>query len=825
MEVLLTAPDGSKELIMSLDQAVKKGWNHVKGANSRISAFPTFLVEGVIAQYDKIHDAYLRHKLAKVNGNVTDPNLIAPLIDNLRGYTQTEVAEAIHRVELNEALLSGDETQELHQPDLPNRPENITANWTSLGQELAQLSQYSRILRFDSKTKQFYLTRDAEPDVGNSVRRINEQLRHANDLSIIVDPKYRDYAIADRSDFGARKLVKALMGEYGDDFRRIIQSGFVVVGPRNIAFYTPPDSQGKLPLFVESFVNPTLEQLVLRQRNAIEEELEVAKAGDVAKGTLEGNILGWIDVARYVVVPYIPLRAGLLALQNNLGIDNVAVDYTLNSVGQLMDSGLLLGSFFFPSKGEVTGIASHANYEKIARQIAAYNVGREGVEIDGVRYRDMTLYRNISASFTQEENMQVQGMFGWELATVFTGVTAVTGLITYPIILMAASSAQVSNNNYWTNLINFKDKHFEPLRRQRRRKYVAERPELIQYWGIERIVDPRSKNPEEDLRSINPRILDYLVSNNSNEVQQLPDVTMKVRRRIEDKVNQRVTQELRYFDSLPEERRAQRILWQYLRHRNKRILHFFSDNKSKSRDRNVVKVEKPKGYCRGLIFSDLPGALGSPFSLPGYSEWRVPEGSYFNRSFNWANWVVPLTFAAGYYLLGQTEISPGEIRAVQINDYIDILSKAGIALIAAGTIAAGAADTAGACISSRVEVLFEQARKGKEYLLGSHAKTVKNAIEGKNEAIVYQIPHNNTEAHYYKIIDLLLPLSKKSKIPTKILTDSEDSFNAQLTLNPNIFGKGNYITTIRKSGEESIIMYASKDLGQTFQQYKVNTAM
>jgi len=72
---------------------------------------------------------------------------------------------------------------------------------------------------------------------------------------------------------------------------------------------------------------------------------------------------------------------------------------------------------------------------------------------------------------------------------------------------------------------------------------------------------------------------------------------------------------------------------------------------------------------------------------------------------------------------------------------------------------------------------------------------------------------------------LLLPLSKKSKIPTKILTDSEDSFNAQLTLNPNIFGKGNYITTIRKSGEESIIMYASKDLGQTFQQYKVNTAM
>ena len=89
---------------MSLDQAVKKGWEHVKGANSRISAFPTFLVEGVIEQYDKSHDAYSRHKLAKVDGNITDPNLIAPLIDNLRGYTQTEVAEAIHRVEFNDAL-------------------------------------------------------------------------------------------------------------------------------------------------------------------------------------------------------------------------------------------------------------------------------------------------------------------------------------------------------------------------------------------------------------------------------------------------------------------------------------------------------------------------------------------------------------------------------------------------------------------------------------------------------------------------------------------------------------------------------------------------
>ena len=40
---------------MKLDQAVKNGWRYANRVNSRISAFPKFLVEGVIAKYDIIN--------------------------------------------------------------------------------------------------------------------------------------------------------------------------------------------------------------------------------------------------------------------------------------------------------------------------------------------------------------------------------------------------------------------------------------------------------------------------------------------------------------------------------------------------------------------------------------------------------------------------------------------------------------------------------------------------------------------------------------------------------------------------------------------------
>ncbi|MBI4010481.1 MAG: hypothetical protein HY361_04840 [Candidatus Aenigmarchaeota archaeon] len=803
---------------MSLVHAVKSGWKYAGKANSHISAFPTFFVKEAIRRYDRHHETSLKHKLAKVNGSITSSTLIDPLIIELREYTCSEYGEATHRVKFNDALLGNDETRELHESDLPNRPENMIDNWARLSQYLAELRQHYGNVGFDGRVRQFYTSADTQPDLDTLIERANAQLRHAGDLSVIVDPTNSVNALADRSDFAAKKLVKPLIRKYRDELEQLIQNGFIVVGPRNITLYTPANGQG-FKQFFDSFVNPTLEHLVIRQRNAIEEELEVAKAGAVAKGTIEGNILGWIDAFRYVVVPYVLLRSGIQAVQNSVGIDNVAADYALRSLGYLTDTSLLVGSFFFPSRGEVTGIASHANYEKIARQIEAYNVGRQGIVIDGVRYRDMTLYRNISASFTQEENMQVKGIEGWEKATWFTGIAAITGIITHPAVIALVSSLQVSNNNYFTNAVNFWSKHFEPLRRQRRRIYVAERPELVQYWGIECVVDPSAKNPEDDLRSINPRTLDYLVSENGNAGQQTSDVTVEVRRRIGEEVNQRVSRELAYFEGLPDEKKAQRIIWQYIKHRNNRILHLFSDRKSKSQDKKTVKVEKPKGYRRGVFFSDIPRALGSPFSLPGYSEWRVPEGSYFNRSFNLMNWLVPLTFAGGYYLLGTTKASPGEIVAVQINDYMDILYKAGIALLAAAGIALGAADTAGACLSSRAEVLFEQGRKGKEYLLGSHSKTVKNAIDGKNGAVVYEIPHTRA-IHYDRVIDLLKPLSKKGKIPTKVLVDSDDTFNAQFTLNPNRLSKGNYVTAIRKPGEEFITLYVSKDLGQDLIRYR-----
>ena len=243
---------------MSLVEAVKSGWKCTRKANSRISTFPKFFVEGMINRYNKAHEIYLRKKLAKVDGDITVPNLIVPLIDNLRKYTQSEVAEATHRIEFNEALLGSDETRELYIPDLPNIPENKSGNWVKLGQNLAQLSQYFGNLRFNTKTRQFYLTIDVGSDLGNLVKEVNEQLKHAKDLSIIVDQNYTDNALADRSDFGVRKLVRPLIGKYSNEFRQIIQNGFVIVGPKNISFYMPPNSQGKFPLFVESFVNPTL---------------------------------------------------------------------------------------------------------------------------------------------------------------------------------------------------------------------------------------------------------------------------------------------------------------------------------------------------------------------------------------------------------------------------------------------------------------------------------------------------------------------------------------------------------------------------------------
>ena len=189
------------------------------------------------------------------------------------------------------------------------------------------------------------------------------------------------------------------------------------------------------------------------------------------------------------------------------------------------------------------------------------------------------------------------------------------------------------------------------------------------------------------------------------------------------------------------------------------------------------------------------------------------------------NWLVPLTFAGGYYLLGTTKASPGKIVAVQINDYMDILYKAGIALLAAAVIAWGASDTAGACIATRAEVLYEQARKGREYLLGSHSKTVKNAIDGKNGAAFYEIPLDTTKTPHEQVENALRPLGSNFRLSRRNhLEEREGSFVFQYTYAPGglkgRLARRAHITAVQKPDDQSFRLYAPFDLGVTLAKYR-----
>jgi len=341
------------------------------------------------------------------------------------------------------------------------------------------------------------------------------------------------------------------------------------------------------------------------------------------------------------------------------------------------------------------------------------------------------------------------------------------------------------------------------------------------------VVNPDSKNEHEDLRSLNPKILEHLLQDGANRLEDILSAELIARReKISSEVNSEVVAYMERFNQLSKGRKQIDIMrlvvgdqmqsaYDSLSEKVKELIH-----KTQTRDRKD-KVQMPSlGYRFKSIFVDGPMSVGLPTPLP-YKKLRLPEGSFFNRAFPFYNLAVPIAFLGGFAVLGASGASPIDIVSnTQINTLMDIVYVA-LAGIAAqgGYISIGAGDTAGAAFGAAAEVNVEAGRRGRSHLLSEHRRAIYNAPNGKEGAVMYEIPLDKSFTRPYDQIDSLLKSVPSKSRKENVLEDLDDSFVYKITLK-NGLGRKTRLTAVRSHGEESFRLYSDKGLGQNFSRYR-----
>jgi len=749
-----------------------------------------------------------------VNREVATVN-INSLLDELISYTSVESDIVQSRIGFNDSLKENESTAEFHDPEFASRPENNLINWNRLATDLTQLKQSKESLRFDTVSRKFSLVGGGiNPETTDLVESVNQQLEFANDVSIVTDAAHIKEALAGRTDYVGKKLAPAVVKDsiVREDLIKSIKEGnFLVVGPNYFRLGGPSINQG-LQSYFRYFTTPTLEHLLVQRQKDLQQNKEAAVAYQIGIDTARGNLRGAKNVALYVSTAYFLANAAVLAAKQ------FDVDINPEVVKKINLATLVIASYI-PSYNEVAEIASGIDVEQIVRTKEARKKGR--------KHEDQSLYRRLKSNVTSEQTFQQYQIDGWIAASANTMYQAMAGNLEDPAIFALTMSLQVSANNWLGNVAMLVNNHYAPRLRERRRAYVAQHPESIKYFGVEAVVNPDAKNEIEDLRSLNPEILNHLPQNGANGLENAVSAELIARReRVSSEVDSEVVAYMERFNQLSKGRKQIEIIrlvvgdqmqsvYDSAIGKVKGLIH-----KTQTKDRKD-KVQKPNfGYRLKSIFVDGPMSVGLPIPVP-YKKLRLPEGSFFNRSFPFYNVAVPIAFLGGFALLGASEASPINIVSkTQINTLMDAVYVAFAGIAAQGVyIATGAGDTAGAAFGAAAEVNVEAGRRGKSHLLSEHRQVIYNAPSGKGGAVMYEIPIDNSFTRPYDQIDSLLRLVPSKSRKENVLEDLDESFVYKMTLRNGI-GRKILLTAVRRPGEESFRLYSDKDLGQDFSRYR-----
>jgi len=334
------------------------------------------------------------------------------------------------------------------------------------------------------------------------------------------------------------------------------------------------------------------------------------------------------------------------------------------------------------------------------------------------------------------------------------------------------------------------------------------------------------------MRSLNPKILEHLQRDEVGQVEEgVSEDVQRFRQEISDEVNRHVEAYMEKFNQLSEGKQKSKIMRLVVGDQLQRLYHSARDkligtnNHENHIEQNVEKIEKSNlSYRLKSVFIDGPRSIGLPVPLP-YKSLRIPSGSYFNRAFPFYNVVVPLGFLGLFAAIGSSNFSPVDtVNNTNVENIIDALYVGAAGIIAQGAIiASGAADTAGAALSAAWETIADQGRKGIKWVGGNHSKVIYDAIEGKNGAVMYEIPLIETESPRDQIAELLAPTFKDRKLrSTKTLQELDDSFIFQYSLGNKLPINQTPVTAVKQPGQDVFRLYSNLDLGEHLAQYKIN---
>ena len=782
-----------------------------RAVNIRFDVLPDVVVDGFLGAARSLSDRVDEHYLGMVNVGRIEGESLTSLFEELIRYTVMEQGVVKHKLEFNESLRDSDELSELYDPKLHGRPENNLRNWTALSKNLDELRGHSSQLSFDTKFRQFSLGEGIKDTrVKSLIEKVNTQLEYTSDLTVISDPGHIVESLTGREDYVGKRLAPSFLRSESvrDDLVESLRSGnFLVVGPNNVRL-GGKNPNSALNSYFDYFTTPTLEELVVRQREALEQDKEVAVASQIGIDTARGNLRGAKNVVKYVSTAYFLVNSAILAAQS------AGVDINPDIVKKLNLAAIVAASYI-PSYNEVAEIAGGINVEQIARMRFAYSVGREK--------GDLSMYRRMAATLSSEQTFQQYQIDGWIGASAHTLYEALAGNLDDPAIFAITMSLQVSANNWLGSIAMWLENHYSNFLRERKREWVKEHPESIRYFGIDAVVSPGASDEYQDLNKLNPEIVKYLSKDGAvSSEEKVPEGLTKIRDEIRQEVNERVEAYMEEFGKLNKGQKQRKIIRLVLEDQGKRLTHAFSDKFGRNGQDSDEKVRNGVGRP-GLEYRlnaaiDIPRSIGLPVPIP-YKDARVPEGSFFNRSFPFYNVAVPLGFLGMFAAIGGSEFSPVKIvTETDITNLWDILYVAGVGVALQGVYTAvGAADTAGAALSAAWEVIADSTRKAKKSLLGDHAETTYHAISGKGEARSYEIPIEGTSGSYERILDLLRGSGFKS-VNTKVVRDTEDSFRYDFTLK-NGLRRSSLVSAMKLPGEDIARLYSSKDLGKDFLQY------